>query len=43
MYMQHKQLPPSATEIDITDVLLDAKNIQVHQNIDGTVIDIITK
>ena len=38
---QHKRLLPSATEDDITDVILDPKNIRLKQNIDGAVIDII--
>ena len=41
--MQHEQLLPSVTEDDITDVILDAKNIQLKQKIDGAAIDIIAE
>ena len=41
--MQHKQLFLSATEDDITDVVLDAKNFQLKQTIDGIVIAMIAE
>ena len=37
-----KKLLPSATEDDITDVLLDAEHIKIKQSIDGNIIDIVT-
>ena len=37
---QQRQLLPSVTKDDIADVLLNAKNIQLKQKIDATVIDI---
>ena len=37
-----KNLLPSTTEDDITDVLLDAEHIKIKQSTDGNVIDIIT-
>ena len=36
-----KKLPPSTTEDDITDVVLNAEHIKLKQSIDGNVIDII--
>ena len=41
--MEHKQLLPSATEYDVIDVLLEAKNSQLKQKIDGAIIAIIAK
>ena len=41
LYMEHKQLLPSATEYDVIDVLLEAKNTQLKQKIDGAIIAII--
>ena len=41
--MQNKQLFLSATEDDITDVVLDAKNFQLKQTIDGIVIAMIAE
>ena len=43
LFMEHKQLLPSATEYDVIDVLLEAKNSQLKQKIDGAIIAIIAK
>ena len=39
--MEHKQLLPSSTEDDVIDDLLEAKNTQLKQKIDGAIIAII--